>query len=592
MRKNRLVYPFISLILLAFLALPSGGLAQDSSTWTQLGSLPAGAWSLATDGANTSTLYALGSTGIQRSADRGANWTTCNREARTMFAVTPLPGTNATAMLYATTPGGLRLSEDGCNTWRDATTDGIAPSGAHIRWLAPYPDNYSILYAGMDGLGGLYRSTDSGAHWQGASTGLPAGAWVTSLTADPTHPSNVFVSVRYTGRNPSPAYIYRSTDGGLTWKSSSMGVYVTPDSDAAVVGLTWSGSNLLAATTHDGIYLSTDRGANWSASVTPRATARQGSGAGGSDTNRAPRIDALTSTLDGVLVISTSEGTYASLNGGQSWQAFGPGETTDKSSLLYLDRNSGRVLLGTGTALRTYLIPQGVTTLPTPSPTVAPSATPTPPLPPQVPTSTPIPPSPTPTATATPILPSPTVPVIEGKKPTDPADPTTPDGTDYFQQTKHNVGPAFLAFWNANGGVGQFGYPITELFGENGASVQYFERARFELRDGVVELGTVGVELTQGHFYRPIPFFPSTDTNVYFGTTGHSVGGPFLDFWRAHGKEALLGYPLSENYKDDGSEYQWFERGRLEWHPYLPKGERIVLGNVGTDLLKARGWIQ
>jgi hypothetical protein len=183
------------------------------------------------------------------------------------------------------------------------------------------------------------------------------------------------------------------------------------------------------------------------------------------------------------------------------------------------------------------------------------------------------------------------VPVIGGKKPTDPADPTDPDGKGYFQQTKHNVGPVFLAFWNANGGVAQFGYPITELFDENGASVQYFERARFELRNGAVELGRVGVELTQGHFYRPIPFFPSTDTNVYFGATGHSVGGPFLTFWRAHGTEALLGYPLSESFKDDGSEYQWFERGRLEWHPYLPEDERIVLGNVGTEVLKARGWL-
>ena len=43
----------------------------------------------------------------------------------------------------------------------------------------------------------------------------------------------------------------------------------------------------------------------------------------------------------------------------------------------------------------------------------------------------------------------------------------------------------FAAYWEANGGLAQFGYPLTEEFTErleNGRTytVQYFERARFE----------------------------------------------------------------------------------------------------------------
>ena len=91
-----------------------------------------------------------------------------------MFVVTPLPGATDHTLLYATTPSGLRLSNDGCATWQDVSTDGIAPSAAHIRWLAPYPNNYSILYAGMDGLGGLYRSTDTGATLAGSIKGTPS----------------------------------------------------------------------------------------------------------------------------------------------------------------------------------------------------------------------------------------------------------------------------------------------------------------------------------------------------------------------------------------------------------------------------------
>jgi beta-N-acetylhexosaminidase len=68
--------------------------------------------------------------------------------------------------------------------------------------------------------------------------------------------------------------------------------------------------------------------------------------------------------------------------------------------------------------------------------------------------------------------------------------PTTPvppqDGYTYFAETGHNVGPRFGAFWRANGGLAQFGYPLSELFEQrledgNVYLVQYFERARFEL---------------------------------------------------------------------------------------------------------------
>jgi hypothetical protein len=166
-----------------------------------------------------------------------------------------------------------------------------------------------------------------------------------------------------------------------------------------------------------------------------------------------------------------------------------------------------------------------------------------------------------------------------------------PSFADYFPETKHNIAHGFRDFWKAHGGVGQFGFPLTEEFVENDVIVQYFERARFEYRDGKVELGRVGSDLIAGKFFRPIPFFPSEDDNVYFGVTGHSISGPFLTFWRDNGQEELLGYPLSESFKDDGSEYQWFERARVEWHPYLPESRRIVLGNVGTELLRNRGWI-
>ena len=68
-----------------------------------------------------------------------------------------------------------------------------------------------------------------------------------------------------------------------------------------------------------------------------------------------------------------------------------------------------------------------------------------------------------------------------------PADPgvNPKPGQRFFSETGHNLGGDFLAYWQANGGLAQFGYPLTEEFQqqlEDGKTytVQYFERARFE----------------------------------------------------------------------------------------------------------------
>lgn len=60
------------------------------------------------------------------------------------------------------------------------------------------------------------------------------------------------------------------------------------------------------------------------------------------------------------------------------------------------------------------------------------------------------------------------------------------EGQTYFPETGHNLGGGFRDYWQANGGLAQFGYPITEEFEEYlpvvppRHRVQYFERARLE----------------------------------------------------------------------------------------------------------------
>ena len=96
-------------------------------------------------------------------------------------------------------------------------------------------------------------------------------------------------------------------------------------------------------------------------------------------------------------------------------------------------------------------------------------------------------------------------------RPADRRQPASGDaGVRYFSETGHNVPGAFARYWEANGGLPRFGYPLTEAFEEVSETdggrylTQYFERARFEYhpeysgtKDEVL-LGLLGVELTRG----------------------------------------------------------------------------------------------
>jgi hypothetical protein len=50
----------------------------------------------------------------------------------------------------------------------------------------------------------------------------------------------------------------------------------------------------------------------------------------------------------------------------------------------------------------------------------------------------------------------------------------------YFPETGHTIQFAFQEFFSENGGLDNFGYPVTEFFHENGRFVQYFQRALME----------------------------------------------------------------------------------------------------------------
>ena len=180
----------------------------------------------------------------------------------------------------------------------------------------------------------------------------------------------------------------------------------------------------------------------------------------------------------------------------------------------------------------------------------------------------------------------------------------------FYPQTGHTLAPQFLFFYDTNGGVAQFGYPITDAREEKGYLVQWTERQRLEYHpenagtEYEVLLGLLGRELTKGldgpqfsstantstiNSVNPHGALPAADpTSHLFTETGHLVSADFLAYWQAHGGVRIFGYPISNSYTDGNLQIQWFERARMELHPENPPETRVLLGLLAYETLKER----
>jgi len=155
----------------------------------------------------------------------------------------------------------------------------------------------------------------------------------------------------------------------------------------------------------------------------------------------------------------------------------------------------------------------------------------------------------------------------------------------YFSETGHNVKGDFLGFYNINpNALMLYGYPITEEFTSvDGKTVQYFQRARFELHAELpqgqqVQLTALGRETYQS----------TGDLNVNntlacrsYAESGHSVCFEFLEYFDQYGGVAQFGYPISGFEYHENRLVQYFEKARLEWQPWKLEGQRVVNTDLG-----------
>lgn len=171
----------------------------------------------------------------------------------------------------------------------------------------------------------------------------------------------------------------------------------------------------------------------------------------------------------------------------------------------------------------------------------------------------------------------------------------------YFPETGHHLGDRFLTFWRTRGGLPIFGYPISEPMQQDGRLVQYFERARLELHEEFlatpyeVQLTLLGSHVTAERTeeaFRPLPPDTGTDGDpgrLFFPQTGHTLAYGFKEYWERHGGLDIFGYPISEEFVEDGYTVQYFERARFEWHPeFRGTPYEVLLGHLGAEAAATR----
>jgi Sortilin, neurotensin receptor 3,/BNR/Asp-box repeat len=234
---------------------------DGGESWGGYGNVNDSFFTLIADPTVSTTLYAgnIAGTGVFKSTDSGAHWTTINKGLPSNqgatgalplvlgFAVDPSRPTN----LYAGTYGnGLYRSTDGGLNWSPANG---AMRTSYV--AAIFIGQSSTLFAGTLG-GGVYRSADNAGTWTPSNAGLDI-ALVASLLADPATPGTVYVAA-FDG-------VYKSADGGGTWLGVNNGLPIAPVS--ALASRSGNPRTLLASTLGSGVWKSTDGGATWTSSA-------------------------------------------------------------------------------------------------------------------------------------------------------------------------------------------------------------------------------------------------------------------------------------------------------------------------------------
>lgn len=112
------------------------------------------------------------------------------------------------------------------------------------------------IYAGTDS-GSLWKTSDLGGSWDKIGGGELPERWITHVEVEPKDPDTVYVSFSGFRRGDNKAYVFRSRDGGGSWKDISANLPKAPVTDVVLVG------DALYASTDVGVFVTDKRDVSW-----------------------------------------------------------------------------------------------------------------------------------------------------------------------------------------------------------------------------------------------------------------------------------------------------------------------------------------
>ncbi len=141
-------------------------------------------------------------------------------------------------------------------------TDYYVGGVGRINCIAFHPTNDDIMWAGAAS-GGAWKTTDGGDSWIPLTDNLPV-LGVSSIVIDPNDTDIIYLATGDTdGSDTYSLGVLKSTDGGLTWDTTDMSWTIGQNNLISKMIMHPTNSNILVASTHDGIYRTINGGDNW-----------------------------------------------------------------------------------------------------------------------------------------------------------------------------------------------------------------------------------------------------------------------------------------------------------------------------------------
>lgn len=232
---------------------------------------------------------------------------------------------------FGATGGGVWKTTDAGNNWKNISDKYF---GSSIGAVEVAPSNDNIIYVGegensmrgnvSEGLGGMWKSEDAGKTWK--NIGLKDGRHITNIVIHPDDANILWVGVmgHLFGPNKERG-IYKSTDGGKTWKNvlfvneqtGCSDLVMEPGNPSVLYAGTWrvirTPYSLESGGEGSGLWKSTDGGETWTNISGTKGLPKGTWGIVG--------VAVAPSNTEKIYAIIENEkgGLYMSADGGQTW---------------------------------------------------------------------------------------------------------------------------------------------------------------------------------------------------------------------------------------------------------------------------------